>query len=62
MTVEKKGEYVTSTDANNAADVWLTMTDEQRSELLMLRSEQRKQNMLPAREVGSVTSADWPES
>lgn len=62
MSVEKKGEYVPSAAAGKAADAWLTLTDEERSELLELRSKQRKQNALPVQKIDSATSADWPES
>lgn len=48
MTFEKKGEYVTSAAADEVGDAWLSLTDEERSELLMLRRKRRDQNTLPA--------------
>jgi hypothetical protein len=47
MTVEKEGEYVTSAAADDVGDAWLSLTDEQRSELLGLRSKQANRNTLP---------------
>jgi len=60
MTAEKSGEYVTSADADKAGEAWLALTDEERSELLLLRSKRQQQNTLPTQQVGSATSADWP--
>lgn len=48
MTVEKNGEYVTIAAADEVGRIWLSLTDEQRSELLRLRREQGDPNTLPA--------------
>jgi len=61
MAADKKGEYVTSTDAGKAGEAWLPLADEERSELLLLHRKRRQQNPLPAQRVDSATSADCPE-